>query len=98
MCFQKKSPDPSVFPHHSHFPQTPYHRHCLPLLLPPQGHGTDNQTHHSSPAPTRGREGSELPAVPPCSPPCAQPPKHSILYTTIGTQCAQDRLACCAAP
>lgn len=34
MCFQKKSPDPSVFPHHLHFPQTPYH-HCCSSHPPP---------------------------------------------------------------
>lgn len=74
MCFQKKSPDPSIFPHHSHFPQTLYRHHCSPILLPPQRHSAQDQTHHSSPALTHGREGSELPAMPPCNPPCAQAP------------------------
>lgn len=34
MCFQNRSPDPSVFPYHSHFPQSPYRHHCSPILLP----------------------------------------------------------------
>lgn len=56
MCFQK-STDLSVFPHRSHFPQTPYHHHCCPILLPLLRHSAQDQPHHSSPALTHSGEG-----------------------------------------
>lgn len=52
MCFQKKSPDPSVFPHHSHFPQTPYRHHCAPVLpLHRNRHSRPNTSQQPSPHP-----------------------------------------------
>lgn len=95
MCFRNRSPDPSVFPHHSHFPQPPYRHHCSPILLPPGRHSTQDGAYHSSPALTRGREGTRSPAPPPCSPPCTQGPPDTACFTTPSTSLFASGHNCC---